>query len=141
MTIATIKDPIYGAKITFICKEPRERTLRFLENYKPAADDKSWEDRMGTDGFVCEIEWNRYLFILPLETTINELHSTIAHEAFHITARLLRHCGIELCYESEEAFAYYLGWLIESFTKIYSKGKPMKAKAASKKRKQPSSPR
>ncbi len=39
-------------------------------------------------------------------------HRTVAHEAFHATFYVLSAKGLTLTPDSEEAFAYYLDWLI-----------------------------
>lgn len=36
----------------------------------------------------------------------------VAHECFHATSFILRESGLVLTNDSEEAFAYYLGWLV-----------------------------
>jgi|SRR5690606_13935475 len=40
-------------------------------------------------------------------------HKNIAHEALHATYRILRSRGLHLTYESEEAFTYLLGHIVE----------------------------
>lgn len=42
----------------------------------------------------------------------------IAHEAFHISYRVMKKAGLTLSEESEEAFAYHLTWLIDEVSKI-----------------------
>ena len=42
---------------------------------------------------------------------------TVAHEAFHATYHVLTHTGVILKEESEEIFAYYLGWLVKEILK------------------------
>lgn len=37
----------------------------------------------------------------------------VAHECFHVTSFILREAGLVLSNKSEEAFAYYLGWLVK----------------------------
>lgn len=39
--------------------------------------------------------------------------SIVAHECFHATSYILRRSGLVLSDKSEEAFAYYLGWLVK----------------------------
>lgn len=43
--------------------------------------------------------------------------STVAHESLHATYHILNSCGMKLNTESEEAFAYHLGWLVENIVK------------------------
>lgn len=42
----------------------------------------------------------------------------IAHECFHATAYILDYVGINLAGESEEAYSYLLGYLVEEVNKL-----------------------
>lgn len=44
-------------------------------------------------------------------------HKTIAHEVMHVTTRILHSRGLELCYESEEAYCYLQGHLTNEIYK------------------------
>lgn len=43
----------------------------------------------------------------------------IAHECFHATAYIMDTIGCELKGESEEPYAYLLGWFVDEFDKIW----------------------
>jgi len=47
----------------------------------------------------------------------------IAHEAFHAVCYIMNHIGTILCDESEECFAYPLGYLVGSITKFIKSNK------------------
>lgn len=55
-----------------------------------------------------------YCLWLPEDCGLN----VVAHEAFHITSRALRSCGLELNHGSEEAFAYLLSWIVHEVVTI-----------------------
>jgi hypothetical protein len=48
----------------------------------------------------------------------NRPHGLISHEALHITSYILKRVGIDFSFETEEAYAYFLHYIIDN---IYSK--------------------
>lgn len=44
----------------------------------------------------------------------NPDHGVIAHEAFHLTHAILTQAGVSLMYASEEAYAYLLGFIVNT---------------------------
>jgi hypothetical protein len=44
--------------------------------------------------------------------------NSIAHEAFHVVCNITRYVGITLSEDSEEAFAYLLGYITEQYEDI-----------------------
>lgn len=42
----------------------------------------------------------------------------ISHEAFHVVCSIMRHIDMPLSEDSEEAFAYLLGFIVEQFERI-----------------------
>ena len=48
-------------------------------------------------------------------------NNTIAHEAFHLTAGLLRKAGVELTEDTEEVYAHYLGFTVSKIGEIIKK--------------------
>ena len=64
------------------------------------------------DGHQCSLVW------FPPKVEI----PTIAHELLHATAFALTRSGVAFSDESEEAFAYYIGWLMdETLDRLYGK--------------------
>lgn len=54
----------------------------------------------------------------PLKGDKYDALATISHECFHATYRILHSRGLELCYESEEAFCYLQGHLTREVFKF-----------------------
>lgn len=44
--------------------------------------------------------------------------STIAHEIFHIACYIMERVGISLCHESDEAYAYLIGYITNKVNDI-----------------------
>jgi len=53
-----------------------------------------------------------HLIIKP-DASIN----TICHEALHVAVGVLTDCGMKMCDNSEEAYAYLIGWVAEQIEK------------------------
>lgn len=51
--------------------------------------------------------------IIKPDATIN----TICHESLHVVTAILSSAGLELCYKSEEAYAYLIGFIAEIIEK------------------------
>jgi len=45
-------------------------------------------------------------------------HRTIAHEVFHAVEFLMEHIGIKLTYETDEVYAYVIGYLTDEIYKL-----------------------
>jgi hypothetical protein len=45
----------------------------------------------------------------------------IAHESFHVTCSIMNHVDVTLSDDSEEAFAYLLGFIVEQFEPLLDK--------------------
>lgn len=70
------------------------------------------------------------IWVQPREWDVEHI-SVIAHEAFHATTFALDTVGIRLADESDEAFAYYLAWVVRNvLTRLAGDPKKPKRKAA-----------
>lgn len=125
MAIKKIREPIYDVDVIFICHEGKDKTIKWLEkncqkNYPAKTHEERYNDSLG----YCLLEHpHRFILVLTKDCHMHWEH-TLAHEALHIASRTLRGIGMELCDESEEAFAYYIGWIVKECSKIYKqKGK------------------
>ena len=52
----------------------------------------------------------------------------VAHEAYHLTAKIMYHVGVKYIYDNHEPFAYLHGFIVDGFTQIinsYEKDKDM----------------
>lgn len=58
---------------------------------------------------------------IDLSTDDIDINSIIAHELFHGTCEILNNAGIKLSKETEEVYAYLLGFFINEFNKKVKK--------------------
>lgn len=117
--IKTFRDPIYGVNITFICKEKRSNAIKFFK--KMGRDISELWDTAG--GFwVKKDAFNYYLAIV----INNRWQAILAHEAMHIVSRVLRERGLKLTSSSEEAFCYYVGFIVGQCSTLYRKASAKK---------------
>jgi hypothetical protein len=127
MPIKIIKEPIYQSHIHFIFDTPKNKVLAYLnKRFKPMNFDDHWE-KAGI--MYSDDEFHDYFIILPDKKPTWTASTIIAHEAFHVAAKVMQGKGIILSRESEEAYNYYLTWIIQSLTDIYNKHKKNKTKA------------
>lgn len=61
------------------------------------------------DGFVFDKEKSDYYIVLSLD---NYTYGTLTHECIHCVGRIFRDRGILADFENDEAFSYYVGWLV-----------------------------
>lgn len=124
MPIKTITDSIYRIKTTLIYKEKDQVVIDYLIK-KTGKDYQDYFDRSA--GFFCSADSFNYYIIIRSDT-INWL-KVLAHECLHVTSRALRARGFHLADESEEAFTYYLAWLVSELSVIFTnqkRARPMK---------------
>jgi len=111
-------DPIYDTKTTLYYHEDVQVVLKAVRKFD--IDDKGlYEDLNETlisEGAITITPTSRTaLVIIPklltVEGGLSNFISIVSHECFHVTCHTMRESGIYLVENSEEAFAYYLGWL------------------------------
>jgi len=108
--------PIFGTEIhvsiakTALDAVKQNKKLKHIKSYY-----KDWDNTNG--GFIFDPERNIYGIILAEDACTG----TIAHESFHATMYLLQMFGITMSDESEEAFAYMIGYLTNEVLKVKNK--------------------
>ena len=125
MKAHTFEIPIFEGWVTVLIGGDVTSVNRYLkekhgENFKAM----SWGDEFKIDSYNC-YQWhvdapmNDEIFYLWYPASIP---SDIVHETNHLCADAFHVRGIKYCYESEEAFRYFEGWM---FGQIHSilKGK------------------
>jgi hypothetical protein len=128
MPFKIIKEPIYQTHVHFIFDTPKDKAFTYLRKYFiPLNFDEHWEKAgvmYGSDG--------DYFIVLPDKKPTWDINAIVAHEAFHVVAKVMRSKGVHLSEESEEAFNYFHSWILQSFIDIYKENhkrlKTMKAK-------------
>lgn len=106
MPILKFKDPIYRNTIYFIFDEPNSKIAGFV---KKKADHDVKLNFENYCAYLVAATINTFLLIV--QDTKNDFNQTLLHECFHLTAQVMRACGVELTRESEEAYAYYMEWV------------------------------
>ena len=75
-----------------------------------------YEDRVA---FTCsnatDVQNNRYCFVVVINSYISDadLVNTCSHEATHVAHDMLSECKIKLSEETEEVYAYLVGYVAE----------------------------
>lgn len=119
MPIKTIFEPIYQTKIHFIFDTPKEKAYFYIrkQNLIPLDFENHWQKAGIMYG---EDTVGDYFIILPDKKPTWTPTTIIAHEAFHVVAKVMRKKGIPLSSESEEAYNYLLTWVLQSLTDIFN---------------------
>jgi hypothetical protein len=101
----------------YVCFGSRKRLHNALKNIA-SHDVKEYEENLiGKSGMF--VMYGSVGVIWMEETTASpRVMSYLAHEIFHCAAGILDRAGVSHTDESEEAYAYLIGWLTR---KIYSK--------------------
>jgi hypothetical protein len=105
--------PMFGLEIhvsiakTSLKAVKQNKHLKHVKSY--------YEDWSNTDGgFVYDPKRQVYGIILAEDATTG----TIAHESFHAAMYLLQRFGVVISAESEEVFAYMIGFLTDEVLKV-----------------------
>lgn len=107
-----LTDPIYLAPATVIIGPPAETQAWLKRHFHD-------EDPVDPDVAASTLQYDTpdgttwvtvFTPVRSRSLTLDQL-GTVAHEGFHLAARILRNRGVPLTEESEEAYAYYLGSL------------------------------
>lgn len=116
-------DPIYRVNLVLLSCPAREAQRRLFELRDAEgfhADFRDVLDVVWRDGLEGKIDGiagrfsgiKRHGLAVALVWVPPDVHvSTAVHELLHMTAWVLTRAGIEFSDTSEEAFAYYIGWL------------------------------
>lgn len=133
MPINTIFEPVYQVKIHFIFDTPKDKAYAYIrkQDIIPMDFDEHWQ-KAGV--MYSDDENGDYFIILPDKKPTWTITTIIAHEAFHVVARVMRSKGIQLAKESEEAFNYLHSWILQELTDFYNdhkkRLKTMKSKSS-----------
>lgn len=90
------------------CKD----AVKISHRMRKVAKKHNWDNMLGC--FFYDEEENIFAIILSKNADID----TVAHECFHAVMRVIQVKGVVYCEESEEVFAYVLGWLTKEVWKI-----------------------
>lgn len=119
MPIKKIEDPVYCQTIHFIFDVKREIAVKYINKFLDLYDFSKFDQHWEKAGFAYCGQGHDSFIIFPLKPKTWAYTTILAHEALHVTCGILRAKGIELCYESEEAYAYYHSFIMQRFTEFY----------------------
>ena len=118
-------DPAYRVNISYLIGGSVEELIALVKERHPNGQmysfDKKWdwtEDADTTDAYqfhVAELHGKGEVFYLWILEKDNYLFS---HELYHLVGDILCNRGLEYVMQSEEAFAYYFGYIAESAYKL-----------------------
>ena len=120
MTHGTIDDPVYDETIDVFVGPVDElrRAIRRMWGQR-AVDELELDDSPGKvlqhedkAGVITFVVWLRGWHGRSFD------YGVIAHEATHLTARVLRVVGVKLCEESEEAYCYFTEFVYKTILKV-----------------------
>lgn len=111
----TIKIPIYDMRFEFVVSDDIRKSQKKEPRFSRLGKQKV-SDSMGVAIYA---GWE---FCIILDSRYID-HSLVAHEAFHVTHRILDYCNLEFKVNNHEAFAYMNGFLNEFMYKNLKKWK------------------
>ncbi len=121
-----ITEPVYTVELT-VCIGMNLKAVEedLLKSGLPPLKDEQKPNRYTRAQTIFPPEWSRigWLWVsADYEHGSPEWSGTIGHEMFHVAMETFRSVGMsEICEHNEEAFAYYLAFLIQSFDIEYIK--------------------
>lgn len=112
--IANIELELYRTVINVVVAKDCKEAVKYPDLIrKRFYKKKRWDWTNMYGAYLHDPKENLHSIILSEDATIQ----TIAHEAYHCVNGVFREIGIEYCQESEECFAYVIGWLVERLVK------------------------
>jgi hypothetical protein len=112
--ITRLYDPIYGKRVYLLHGE-RSACEKFLSRQEGNGQKMS----LGSGGGHAAIHAHEQVVFAWVEERCDPSTPAglglIVHECHHATCRVMQAVGMQLCFESEEAYTYYIHWLVESW--------------------------
>lgn len=114
--LAHIRIPTYGRTLNVLVTNNLKKSLKKhgLEGLM------EWQQDYRAFFTWHEDDGIKYPFIVFNKESVTS-HEVVAHEALHATAFILEDSGINFCEETEEAYAYLLGYIVGEIHKLTNK--------------------
>lgn len=119
--IKKLEDPVYNRCI-YLAVGPQKETfekcekiLNYTEGFLEVIPRRLGCMMLMQDGAMI-------LWMPKFKWTISDI-DTLTHEIFHLTYAVMSEVGVRLCDNSEEAFAYYQGYITRQILTIMKKHK------------------
>jgi len=117
----SIKLPIYPGNLTIICSNSAKKVKKVLPEFSTSKIYGHTYFNVGND--------NRSNFIIILDPThkdfsdkgTGDIHSTIGHEAFHVSNFILSYIGHKSDIDNDEVQAYLIDFIIKTVNKFLLK--------------------
>lgn len=119
-----INIPIYEKAIAFFIEPTLEEFERFYYNNATKITDEEYKNiktaitERNTSGFCMKVKANMY--IIYIKKGYKDNASTVIHELYHATNRILFDAGV-IPDEHNEPWAYLLGWLTKEYVNHIAK--------------------
>lgn len=116
--IKKVYDNLYSATIHLVHNEDNKKAIKYCN--KEAKEDLSqnFVDRIPKrSAYMIDVSPYHYFIITGKHTRL----SSFVHECLHVCCRVFRTRGLPLSEESEEAYTYYLSWMIEQFFETFTR--------------------
>ena len=115
-----IKDPVFLTAVTVFAGSKKNildtMTKKIKFSNKDEATDTVMDDYMAKVCFFgSDTEQKEYTFML-IDTDECNI-STISHEIFHLVYNALNRSGLKMSLDSEESYAYLIGWYTKEIYK------------------------
>lgn len=119
MPIKVIYEPIYRTRVHFIFDVPKEKAFAYIKKwFIPLGILDKWGEKSA--GMMYDDDGVNYFIVICAKKNYYNFATIIAHEALHVTARVMRRKGVVMSRESEEAFTYFQSWIMEELIDIYN---------------------
>ena len=88
---------------------------KFLKYIKPKIDKETYQEIKNaifvSNGFAVESKTRQNILFMPAVPNTVKEYATLAHEIFHIVTAILSARDIPLDRNTEECYAYLIGWI------------------------------
>lgn len=118
-TIVKIPIPIYETNLILSYNHTSEELIEIVKttDFFPEYRKEYWENfidgyKLSFAGLYMTNDYQHLIRIAEMETQ-KELINTVSHELLHFLSGMLRHKGLHMTEETEEAFCYLQGYLME----------------------------
>lgn len=119
-TIQVYTQPIYSVKQVIVVVSNDINSIKKYIDKSTDLDRYTSYDGLTFDNITYR-NTNSVLIYLHPSVLSDPVDNVAAHESFHAAAAILDYAGVTLNSNSEEAFAYLIGWINECVMKTYYK--------------------
>lgn len=124
--IFVIDDTIFDREVLVVLGSTQEELIAFID-----ADKKEWpitveelewlndpeRYQLGA-GFSMRMHHSWYILYVSELSNTPRFHEVLAHEVFHTADVMIRRAGIKLSEDSDEIWAYLIGWMTKRIRRM-----------------------